>query len=176
MVQPSSRGCRCWLSPRPAIIPDLMAAVPMSPCRRRSLTVMPGPFLPSRRLLWDVKINFGDSRYQRPQWVRERQSGAVASRALGVWRTTCYMRGCLMGGSVRQARLLIQERLPGYSRVRALVFGRYGEASADLHALLAAVASARASRVSRVAAGGGGGPRRRCAAVTAASLPDCADQ
>ena len=66
------------------IIPDIMAAVPM-PMALPHRDSRPGPFLPSRRLLWDVKVTFGDSRYQGAQWVRERQSGAVASRALGVW-------------------------------------------------------------------------------------------
>ena len=73
------------------------------------------------------------------------------------------MHGCLMGGSFSAPGTTpIQDRLLGYSHVRALVFGRYGEASADVHALLAAVASARASRASRVrrrwgGADGGGG-------------------
>ena len=43
----------------------------------------------------------------------------------------------------------IETRLLGYSSVRGLVSGRYGEASADVHSLIAAAASARASRVWR---------------------------
>ena len=132
---------------RPAIIPDMMASVPMpAPLRHRD--AHSGPVLPSRRLLWDVKTIFGDSHY-RVRWVEERQSGAVLHRALDV-----------MPAYLRHARQLdqthsvagttpIETRLLGYSSVRGLVFGRYGEASADVHSLIAAAASARASRVWR---------------------------
>ena len=86
----------------------------------------PGPFLASRRLLWDVKITFGDSRYQGTQWVRERQSGEVASRALGVWPDYLAHARVLDERFSMPDTTPIQDCLLGYSRVRALVFGRYG--------------------------------------------------
>ena len=79
----------------------------------------------------------------------ERQSGAVASRALGVWPDYLAHARVLDERFSMPDTTPIQDCLLGYSRVRALVFGRYGEASADVHALLAAVACARASRVWR---------------------------
>ena len=92
------------------------------------------------------------------------QSGAVASRALGVWTDYLMHARVLDGRFSPPGTTPIQDRLHGYTRVRALVFGRYGEASADVHSLIAAVASARASRVWR--RWGGGGPRRRCAVAS----------
>ena len=58
----------------------------------------PGPFLASRRLLWDVKITFGDSRYQGRSGCG---SGSRARWLVVRWaygRTTLHTRGCLTGG------------------------------------------------------------------------------
>ena len=107
--------------------------------------------LPSRVLLWDVKTIHGGGYWYDSARAREDQSGAVASRAHDV-------NGGPSGGKyAAHARALdfqlwgrgdtrIASRLASFTQVRGLVFGAYGEASADVHSLIELAAHALARK------------------------------
>ena len=156
--EPDTRGIFTTLLPppllmsswgRPGVIPDLMADVSM-PAITPGRGARPGAALPSRRLLWDVKTIYGGTtRYGGSARAREDQSGAVAARAALVWPDYLTHAARLDVAHSPAGTTPIQDRLRSYSPTRALVFGSYGEGSADVHALIAAAASAQAGRVWR---------------------------
>ena len=156
--EPDTRGIFTTLLPppllmsswgRPGVIPDLVADVSM-PAITPGRSARPGAALPSRRLLWDVKTIYGGTtRYGGSARAREDQSGAVAARAALVWPDYLTHAARLDVAHSPAGTTPIQDRLRSFSPTRALVFGSYGEGSADVHALIAAAASAQAGRVWR---------------------------
>ena len=135
--------------PRHAIVPDMVASVSMprvdharpaaGQARRR---LQPQP---ERRLIWDVKTVFGGGGHYRTARARDDQSGAVASRAEQVQGE--YRRHAEAIDTQLYAPFTpVRDRLESFGMVRSLVFGHYGEASADVHALVDAMAQRRARR------------------------------
>ena len=122
---------------KPAIVPDAMGEAAMPPC----LTARDAPRarsrLPPRVLLWDVKTIHGGGHWYGNARAREDQSGAVAARAHAV-------NGGQYGQHAHRLDRLhsppntspIASKLASFSQVRALVFGGYAEASADVHSLI----------------------------------------
>ena len=130
----------------PSIIPDFLgaASMPAAATARvpgRAAPARRGPSLPSRVLLWDVKLVFGGGELYRCARARDEQAGAVAERAHRVG-------GGPSGGEYgRHARALdlahspagttpIVDRLTTFGQVRALVFGQYAETSPDVDSLV----------------------------------------
>ena len=132
---------------RPGIIPDAAIDVELRAVadgyERRY-----GPSLGFRRLLFDVKTIRAGTQHYRVGIATTQQSAAVRHRELQVW--PAYQR---------HARRLDQtffdqtgttpflDRLRSFSQTRGLVFGAYGEASADVHALLEIAATSQAERL-----------------------------
>ena len=100
-----------------------------------------------RQYLLEIKTLFaGGNEYLNGTRAREDQSGAVAARASHVWGDY------LAKGRAADARYSpagttpILDRIRGFTRARALVFGNYSEASPDVHHCIAAAAAEAAKR------------------------------
>ena len=110
-----------------------------------------GPARAPRRLLFDVKtIHAGSTHYYSTR-ARDEQSGAVHERELHVWNDYKYHARRLDRDHSPPGQQPILQRLQSFGRTRGLVFGAYGEASADVHALLALAATAQAEQLWRAA-------------------------
>jgi hypothetical protein len=102
-----------------------------------------------RVLLFDVKTTHGGGEIYFTPRARDlsRASGAVAERA---WRVDLsyhhHARRLDLIHSPRGTHP-IEDWLGTFTRVRGLVFGQYGEASEDVHALLSQAAHSMARRV-----------------------------
>ena len=100
---------------------------------------------PARRLLFDVKTIHagGGSYYTRRAY--DQQGGAVHERELQIWHE--YQRHAreLDTRFSPAGQHPILELLQSHGRTRGLVYGAYGEGSADVHALIAKAAEARAA-------------------------------
>ena len=79
--------------------------------------------------------------YRESARAREDQSGAVAQRASSVAAEYARHARRLDTAYSAVGTTPIQDRLRSFSQVRALVFGQFGEASADVHHLLAEAAT-----------------------------------
>ena len=115
-----------------------------APATARNATA--GSRLPMQRWLFDVKTIFGGNGiYQCPR-AREEQSGAVAERAHQV--SGEYLRAARQADRQYSApgTSPILDRLRSFGQTRGLVFGAYGEASPDVHALLTVAADGLAAR------------------------------
>ena len=133
------------LGATPAIIPDLMATVSMPEVatRRGQRT---GPFLPQRRLLFDVKTTHaGHGMYLTPR-AREEYQGAVGERAHRVAAEYRSHAQELDRQHSPPGTTPIEDRLGTFSTVRSLVFGAHGDASGDVYSLLTSVARRRAQQ------------------------------
>ena len=105
-----------------------------------------GASLPERVLLWDVKlVHGGTRRYYLSPRARDEQSGAVAARAHDVWPAYRRHAQDLDGRFYPGGGTPIESRLLSYTPTRALVFGQYAEASADVHALIEVIARRQAA-------------------------------
>ena len=123
-----------------AIVPDAVMDVAL-PAVATGVGAKRGARRPRRRLMFDVKtIHCGTD------WYKHRtaeQCGAVRAREARV--SPDYIshaqkidRACGPPGSKQ-----CEQRLRSYSETRGLVFGAYGEASADAHDLIKVAAEAR---------------------------------
>ena len=111
----------------------------------------PGPVLGSRRLLWDVKTVYGGTVSYTSARGRNDQFGGVAQRAHRVWPAypppttrASAASETLLDQAHHPGSTPIEDRLCSFTPMCALVFGQYGEASADVHALVTAAAAAEA--------------------------------
>jgi hypothetical protein len=104
-----------------------------------------------RRLFFDVKTIHGGTEFYYTQWAEREQAGAVHAREVRVWAD--YQRHAreLDSRFSPAGTQPILQRLQSFGRTRGLVFGAYGEASADVHDLLAASATALADDMWREA-------------------------
>ena len=131
--------------PAPGAVPDAAIDVALAaPATARNATA--GAQLPMQRWLFDVKTIFGGNGiYQCPR-ARDEQSGAVAERAHQVPRE--YLRAARQADQQYSAAGTspILDRLRSFGQTRGLVFGAYGEASPDVHALLTVAADGLAAR------------------------------
>jgi hypothetical protein len=135
----------------PSIVPDASMphiSLPAVVLRRGGRRGSPQP---AQHHLFDVKTIHGGTTHYYSAFARDEQSGAVHAREVRV--QSDYERHAREmdtrfhpDGSQQVLR-----RLQSFSRVRGLVFGAYGEASADVHALLDHAATAQASREWRAA-------------------------
>eukprot|EP00327_Prymnesium_parvum_P013885 CAMPEP_0184403842 /NCGR_PEP_ID=MMETSP0007-20130409/85630_1 /TAXON_ID=97485 /ORGANISM="Prymnesium parvum, Strain Texoma1" /LENGTH=205 /DNA_ID=CAMNT_0026759975 /DNA_START=1891 /DNA_END=2507 /DNA_ORIENTATION=- len=99
--------------------------------------------MPSRRLLFDVKTIHGGTAHYASVLARTEHGGAVRHRE------TAVMQDYVSHARALDARFYpdttapgpILSRLRSFTQVRGLVFGHYGEASADVHALISLAAS-----------------------------------
>ncbi len=132
----------------PSIVPD--AAIDVSlPAAATARGHQPRTSaLPLRRLLFDVKtIHAGGPCYLTAR-ARDDQSGAVRARDHLVWpeylaharRLDRERDAVAMQQHGRPPAHAIEQRLRSYTQTRGLVFGQFGEASPDVHGLIAAAA------------------------------------
>ena len=134
----------------PSIVPDacMQASLPDIPTqvnqRRRALQ-------PRRRLLFDVKTIHAGTAHYYSRRGREEQSGAVHERELHVWHEYQSHARALDRAYSPAGTQPILQRLQSFGRTRGLVYGAYGEASADVHALLSMAAEAQAEQLWRAA-------------------------
>ena len=130
------------------IIPD--AAVDMSlPPAVSARHQRQGQPEPHRRHLVDFKtIYAGGCVYREPR-ARDDQSGAVALRAHRVHPDYRAKAGGLDNQFYAAPLTPVLDRLNQYGKVRALVFGNYGEASPDVHHCITAAARQRAEQTWR---------------------------
>ena len=102
--------------------------------------------LPRQRLLFDIKTIHGGSDHYYSAHAREEQSGAVRHREAAVWPD--YLRHARALDQRFHAGVTpgpVETLLRGFGgATRGLVFGAYGEASGDVHALLSVAATALA--------------------------------
>ena len=131
--------------PAPGAVPDAAIDVALAaPATARNATA--GSRQPMQRWLFDVKTIFGGNGiYQCPR-ARDEQSGAVAERAHQV--SGEYLRAARQADRQYSApdTSPILDRLRSFGQTRGLVFGAYGEASPDVHALLTVAADGLAER------------------------------
>ena len=108
-----------------------------------------GAAQPARRLFLDVKTIHAGTQHYYTRRAREEQSGAVHDRELSVWAD--YQRHAreLDRRFSPAGQSPILQRLQSFGRTRGLVFGAYGEASADVHDLLSLAATAQAEHLWR---------------------------
>jgi hypothetical protein len=141
VVRLQARGMR-------AIIPDAVMDVAL-PAVATGVGAKRGARRPRRRLMFDVKtIHCGTD------WYKHRtaeQCGAVRAREARV--SPDYIahaqkidRICGAPGSKQ-----CEQRLRAFSETRGLIFGAYGEASPDVHDLIAVASEAKARRLWRQA-------------------------
>ena len=81
----------------------------------------------------------------------EEQSGAVHERELRVWHDYQGHARALDRTHSPAGQQPILQRLQSFGRTRGLVFGAYGEASADVHDLMALAATTQAEQMWREA-------------------------
>lgn len=112
-----------------------------------------GPRLARRRLLFDVKTIHAGSEHYLSAHARDEQSGAVRHREHTI--TSDYARHArALDSRFHSAAGVpgpIAQRLQSFTTVRGLVFGQYGEASADVHDLISIGADACAQHQWRLA-------------------------
>ena len=108
-----------------------------------------GPPEAARRLLFDVKTIHGGTGHYYTPWAEQEQSGAVHARELGIWAD--YQRHAreLDSRHSPAGTQPILQRLRSFGRTRGLVFGAYGEASADVHDLITLSATTQAEQMWR---------------------------
>ena len=99
-----------------------------------------------RRLLFDVKTIHAGSTYYYSTRARDEQSGAVHERELRVWHDYRAHARHLDAQHSPAGQQPILQRLESFGRTRGLIFGAYGEASADVHDLIAIAATAQADQ------------------------------
>ncbi len=131
--------------PSPGAVPDAAIDVALpAPATRRGATA--GPQLPMQRWLFDAKCVFGGNGLYQCARAREEQSGAVAERAHRV--SGEYLTAARAADRAYSAAGTspILDRLRSFGQTRGLVFGQYGEASSDVHALLSVAADGLAGR------------------------------
>ena len=103
------------------------------------------PFL----VCFDVKtIHAGNGHYYSLRG-REEQSGAVHDRELQVWNDYRSHARALDRAHSPAGQQPIMDRLQSFGRTRGLIYGAYGEASHDVHALISIAADARARELWR---------------------------
>ena len=116
-----------------------------------------------RRLLFDVKtIHVGCYHYYSAH-AAEEQSGAVRHREAEVWPDyVSHAQECDRHYYPAAGTTPFEDRLRGHSETRGLVFGGYGEGSADVHDLLSVAADEIAAREWRQAGARTLGEYRSC--------------
>ena len=135
----------------PSIVPDSAIQIALPEAVTARGLRRPRQPRPARWLLFDVKTIHAGSEHYYSAHARDEQSGAVRHREHDVFP-----------GYVRHARALdaqysppgttpIEDRLRSYTRTRGLVFGAYGEASADVHSLISTAADELAQQQWRLA-------------------------
>ncbi len=103
-----------------------------------------------RRLLFDVKTIHGGTDHYYSAHARSEQSGAVRHREHSVWPEYQSAARALDEEHSAPGTTPILDRLRMFTRTRGLVFGAYGEASADVHDLIKIGARAQATRLWRL--------------------------
>ncbi len=133
----------------PGIIPDAAVDVAL-PAVVTARGQRRGPSRLLRRLLFDVKtIHAGTDHYYSAH-ARDEQSGAVRHREAQVWPSYLRHARDLDRRYSPAGMTPIEDRLRSYTETRGAVFGAYGEASDDVHGLIAAAATASAERQYRL--------------------------
>jgi hypothetical protein len=102
-------------------------------------------------LLFDVKTIHAGTAHYYTRRGREEQSGAVHERELHVWHEYQSHARTLDRAYSPAGTQPILQRLQSFGRTRGLIYGAYGEASADVHALLSMAAEAQAEQLWRAA-------------------------
>jgi hypothetical protein len=124
----------------PSIVPDASITVSLPAvvtARRRRR----GAFLARRCLQFDLKtIHAGTAHYASAQ-AAEEQSGAVRHRESAVAPSYIAHARELDVRYSPPGTTPIEDRIRSYTAVRGLIFGAFGEASADVHDLIAASAT-----------------------------------
>jgi hypothetical protein len=105
-----------------------------------------GPMVARRRWVFDVKTIFGGGGCYLSAQAAEQQSGAVAARALLVESEYRRHAQRLDAQHSPPGTTPVVDAVRGWGGVRALVFGQYGEWSADVHDLLDGAADSLARR------------------------------
>ena len=123
----------------PSIVPDALIANIALPAVVETVGGRRGAVQPARSLLFDVKtIHLGTEHYSSLR-ARQEQSGAVHARELQVSRDYRAHARRLDRDHSPAGTTPILQRLDSFGRTRGLVFGNFGEASADVHSLLETV-------------------------------------
>ena len=121
---------------RPGLRPDGSATVSLPRGDATGRGQRRGKPLPARRLLFEGKtVHLGTSLYQTAR-ARADQAGAVAERAHRVVREYRDHARQLDGRYAAPGTTPFSDRLQGFTNVRGLVVGDFGEWSPDLHDLL----------------------------------------
>lgn len=133
----------------PGIQPDASIHVSLPPIRVRGQPR--GDPLPLRCLLFDVKtIHMGNGHYTSTR-ARDEQSGAVNHREAAVWPAYLASARQLDRDHSPPGTTPIEQLLRSHTPTRGLIFGSYGEASDDVHALISITADLVAARMWGVA-------------------------
>ncbi len=127
----------------PSIVPDAAIEVSLPPVVTRRGERRGAP-LPRRRLLFDAKTIHAGAAHYYSAHARDEQSGAVRHREAAVWPAYLGHARALDRDHSPAGTTPIADRLRWYTATRGLVFGAYGEASADVHALIRIAAEALA--------------------------------
>ena len=133
----------------PSIVPDACITVAL-PELDMQTGAQTGPARARRRHFFDVKTLHAGNEHYYSRRAREEQSGAVRTRELMVWAAYQH-HARQLDRRFSQGGDQILQRLRSFGRTRGLVFGAYGEASADVHTLIGSAAEAQASQVWREA-------------------------
>ena len=133
----------------PSIVPDASMRVALADVVTQRPPAQRGPVQPARRLLFDVKTIHAGSGHYYSLRGREEQSGAVHDRELQVWTDYQSHARALDRAHSPAGQQPILDRLRSFGRTRGLIYGAYGEASHDVHALISIAADARARELWR---------------------------
>jgi len=127
----------------PAIIPDAAIDVALPAAGATQDGRRGGPPVPARRLLFDVKTIHGGTAHYASAIARTERGGAVRHRAAAVANDYISHARALDArfypGTAAPGPIV--SRLRSFTQVRGLVYGQYGEASADVHTLISMAAS-----------------------------------
>lgn len=129
----------------PSIVPDasIHVSLPAAATARGSRR---GGALPFGRRLFDVKTIHGGTAHYYSAHAADERAGAVRHREHTVnpdyLRHARYLDGQFHAGAGSPGP--VEQRLTSHTAVRGLVYGQYGEASADVHDLIRQAADALA--------------------------------
>ena len=135
----------------PSIVPDACMPRLALPDVVTQMGARRGAPRAARRLFLDIKTIHGGAVHYYTRRGREEQSGAVHDRELHVWADYQHHARELDRRFSPAGQSPILQRLQSFGRTRGLVFGAYGEASADVHDLLSIAADTQAEHLWREA-------------------------
>ena len=128
----------------PAIVADAAVDVALPPCVTQRGQRQSCQAEALRRHLIDFKCVYGGGTLYRCARARDERGGAVAQRAHDEWGVYTRSARALDTRFYPAPQTPVMDRLQAHGQVRVMAFGAYGEASPDVHHVLAAAATRHA--------------------------------